>query len=100
MLTKEGGFGGSPVDLNGCGLAKSEGYPRANNTESAPVKGTTISEARSGCSAWHRVACHSVRASHLTIVSLLVLFYLLSFRSWIESFLYRRLVCFTRYHSL
>ncbi len=64
MLTKEGGFGGSPVDLNGCGLAKSEGYPRANNTESAPTKGTTISEARSGCSAWHRVACDPSSVLH------------------------------------
>ena len=31
MLTKEGGFGGSPVDLNACGLAKSEGYPRVSH---------------------------------------------------------------------
>ena len=52
MLTKEGGFGGSPVDLFACGLAKSEGYPRANNTEAAPVKEERLGDARKGCAAW------------------------------------------------
>ena len=39
MLTKEGGFGGSPVDLNACGLAKSEGYryPRVSHLPAVDV---------------------------------------------------------------
>ena len=64
MLTKEGGFGGSPVDLSPCGLAKTEGYPRANNTDDAPVKATGYSEAKAGCAAWHRTACDSTSVLH------------------------------------
>jgi hypothetical protein len=64
MLTEEGGFGGSPVDLTACGLAKSEGYPRANNTEAAPLKAKTITAARKGCAAWHRTACDPTSVLH------------------------------------
>ena len=64
MLTDESGYGGSPVDLNGCGLAKSEGYPRANNTESAPLKREKISDAKKDCAVWHRVACDPTSVLH------------------------------------
>lgn len=64
MLTHEGGFGGSPVDLNACGLAKSEGYPRANNTETAPLKPNTITAWKKVCAAWHRTACDPTSVLH------------------------------------
>ena len=56
-LTKEDGFGGSPVDLDPCGLTKTEGYPRANNSENAPPKATTITAARAECAQWLSIAC-------------------------------------------
>ena len=43
---------------------RSEGYPRANNTEAAPVRGKTLAAARAGCAAWHRVACQPSSVLH------------------------------------
>eukprot|EP00039_Didymoeca_costata_P026535 m.16103 g.16103 ORF g.16103 m.16103 type:complete len:461 (+) comp5584_c0_seq2:76-1458(+) len=59
MLDTDGGYGCPPSDLAGCGLHKTEGIPRANNTETAPMwhgrlKGWDSSEA---CSNWTRMAC-------------------------------------------
>ena len=57
MLTDEAGYGGSPVDLDPCGLTKAEGYPRANNSENAPPKAAKISDAKKECAAWLSIAC-------------------------------------------
>ena len=39
------------------GLDKTEGYPRANNSENAPPKATTVTAARAECAQWLSVAC-------------------------------------------
>lgn len=57
MLDVEGGFGGSPVNMTPCGLVKTEGYPRANNTPTAPTRPNTYTATKEGCASWLRTAC-------------------------------------------
>mgnify|MGYP006901804938 CR=1 FL=1 len=71
MLDTDNGYGCPPSDLAGCGLHKTEGVPRANNVESAPLwhprhKGWDAHEypfapntggASETCASWTRTAC-------------------------------------------
>ena len=71
MLDTDNGYGCPPSDLAGCGLHKTEGVPRANNVESAPLwhprhKGWDFHEypfapnkgdASQTCASWTRTAC-------------------------------------------
>jgi hypothetical protein len=71
MLDTDNGYGCPPSDLAGCGLHKTEGVPRANNVESAPLwhprhKGWDFREypfapntgdASQTCASWTRTAC-------------------------------------------
>ena len=72
MLDTDNGYGCPPSDLAGCGLHKTEGVPRANNVESAPLwhprhKGWDYHEypfappggggASETCANWTRTAC-------------------------------------------
>ena len=58
-LDVEGGFGGSPVNMTPCGLVKTEGYPRANNTPTSPTRPNELTAAKASCAVWLEAACQA-----------------------------------------